>query len=54
MQAQAAGTRLPRGSGAVTAQTGELMPGLAGVGRAEQGRVLDPGVERVRIRNNFV
>jgi hypothetical protein len=33
----------------VTAQPGELPPGLAAVGRAEQGGVLDPGVDGVGV-----
>ena len=33
----------------MTAQSGELVPGLATVGRAEQGGVFDPGVDGVRV-----
>src|SRR5712692_1082316 len=40
---------LPFGPGAVAAQSGELVPSLRAVGRAEQGSVLHPGVNRVRI-----
>ena len=49
VQAHAAGARLPVRARAVAAQPGQLLPGLAAVGRAEQGRVLDAGVDRVRI-----
>ena len=37
------------GPGAVAAQPGEFLPRLPAIGRAEQGGVLDPGVNRVRI-----
>ena len=36
-------------AGAVAAQAGEFLPGLAAVGRAEQGGVLDSGVDGVGI-----
>ena len=49
MQAHAAGAGLPLGAGAVAAQAGQLVPGLAAVGRAEQGRVLHAGVDGVGI-----
>ena len=49
MQAHPARARRPRGPRAVAAQTGKLLPRLPAVGRAEQGRVFDPGVNRVRI-----
>ena len=49
VQAHAAGARLPLGAGAVAAQAGQLVPGLAAVGRAEQGGVLHAGVDGVRI-----
>ena len=49
VQAHPAGARLPGGPRAVAAQPGELLPGLPAVGRAEQGGVFDPGVDRVRI-----
>ena len=49
VQAHPAGTRLPGGRRGVLAQSGQLLPGLAAVDRAEQGGVLDPGVDRVRI-----
>ena len=45
MQAHPAGARLPARPRAVAAQPGQLLPGLAAVGRAEQGGVLDPGVD---------
>src|SRR5262249_10030262 len=44
MEAHAAGAGHPARAGAVAAQAGQLVPGLATVGRAEQRRVLDPGV----------
>ena len=37
------------GPDAVAAQAGQLLPRLPAVGRAEQGGVLDAGVDRVRI-----
>ena len=49
VQAHPAGARLPVGPGAVAAQSGEFLPGLPAVGRAEQGGVFHPGVDRVRI-----
>ena len=49
VQAHPAGARLPVWPGAVAAQPGEFLPGLPAVGRAEQGGVFDPGVDRVRI-----
>ena len=49
VQAHAAGARLPVGTGAVAAQAGQLLPGLAAVGRAEERRVFDAGVDRVGI-----
>src|SRR5262249_3778411 len=41
--------RLPRRGRVVAAQTGKLLPRLAAVGRAEERRVLNPGVDRIRI-----
>ena len=35
------------GPGSVTAQSGEFVPGLAAVGRAEQRGVFDSGIDRV-------
>ena len=49
VQAHPAGARLPVRPGAVAAQAGQLCPGLAAVGRAEQRGVLHPGVDGVRI-----
>ena len=49
VQAHAARARLPVRTGAVAAQPGEFLPGLAAVGRAEQGGVFHSGVDRVRI-----
>ena len=49
VQAQAAGAGLPVRPGAVLAQAGQLVPRRAAVGRAEEGRVLDAGVDRVGI-----
>src|SRR5262249_26798268 len=49
VQAHPAGARLPFGTRAVTAQAGEFLPALATVARAEQGGVLDPGVDGIRI-----
>ena len=49
VQAHPAGARLPGGRRAVAAQSGELLPRLAAVGRAEQGGVFHPGVDGVRI-----
>ena len=49
VQAHPAGARLPARPRAVAAQSGQLLPGLAAVGRAEQGGVFHPGVDRVRI-----
>ena len=49
VQAHPAGARLPVRPRAVAAQPGELLPRLPAVGRAEQGGVLHPGVDRVRI-----
>src|SRR5919197_5245400 len=50
MQAHAAGPWLPARPCAVAPQPGQLAPGLAAVGGAEQCRILDSGVNRVRIR----
>jgi hypothetical protein len=41
--------RLPLGTRLVATQAGELLPALPAIGRAEQRRVLDPGVQRVRV-----
>src|SRR5258708_34764028 len=45
VQAHPARARLPFGAGAVTAQAGQLVPVLRAVGRAEDGGVLDSGVD---------
>ena len=49
VQAHAAGAGRPLRAGAVAAQAGQLVPGLAAVGRAKDRRVFDAGVDRVRI-----
>src|ERR1019366_8168932 len=49
VQAHAARSRLPFGTGAVPAQAGEFLPVLATVGRAEDGGIFDAGVNRARI-----
>src|SRR6185436_1137120 len=49
MQAQPTRPRLPAGPRAVAAQSGKLLPRLPAVGRAEQGRVFNAGVDSVRI-----
>ncbi len=49
MQAHPAGPGLPRRTGAVAAQTGELLPAPAAVDRAEERGVLHPGVDRVGV-----
>src|SRR5216117_3250770 len=46
VQAHPTGAWLPAGPGAVTAQSGEFVPRLAAVGRAEQSGVLHSGVDR--------
>ena len=50
VQAHAARARLPRGAGAVLAQAGQFLPGLAAVGGLEQRGVLDAGIDRVGSR----
>ena len=49
VQAHSAGAGLPVGSRAVAAQSGEFLPDLAAVGRAENRGVFHAGVDRVRI-----
>src|SRR5207248_9988135 len=49
VQAQAARARLPLGPGAMPAQAGEFLPILSAIGRAEQGGVFNPGINRIRI-----
>ena len=49
VQAHSAGARLPVWPRAVAAQSGQLLPRLSAVGRAEQGGVFNAGVDRVRI-----
>src|SRR6266550_2104031 len=51
MEAHAAGARRPVGRGAVLAQGGELAPGLATVGRTEEGRIFGARVDGVRVRD---
>ena len=50
VQAHAARARLPLGAGAVAAQSGEFLPVLAAVGRAEQRRIFHAGVTPCRDR----
>ena len=49
MQAHPSGARLPFGSRAVAAQSGEFMPRLAAVSRAKNRGVFHAGVDRVRV-----
>ena len=49
VQAHAARAGLPVGAGAVAAQAGELLPGFAAVGGAEQRRVFHARVDRVGV-----
>src|ERR1035437_10793140 len=49
VQTHAACARLPLRAGAVAAQSGEFLPVLAAIGRAEQGGVFDSSVDRVGI-----
>src|SRR5438105_15619570 len=49
MQTHTAGARRPVGRRLVLAQAGKLLPALAAVGGAEDGGVLDPGIDRVRV-----
>ena len=50
VQAHAAGAGLPVRPGAVTAQSGKLVPCLPAVGGTEQCGIFNAGVNRVRIR----
>src|SRR6185369_15964658 len=49
VQAHAARAGLPLRTGAVTTETGQFMPSLAAVLRAEQRGIFDARVDRVRI-----
>src|SRR5438270_4960501 len=49
MQAEASGARRPGGAGRMLTQPGQLVPGLPGVGRLEQGGVFDARIDRVGI-----
>ena len=49
VQAHAAGARLTTRPRAVAAQSGEFLPGLAAVRRAEQGGVFNAGIDGIRI-----
>src|SRR5690349_3562853 len=49
MQAHSSGARLPLRARLVIAQARQLLPMLPAVNRAEHGRVLDPGIDGVRI-----
>src|SRR5207237_3951028 len=49
VEAHPACSRLPRGPGAMAAQSGQLLPGLPAVARAKQGGIFDPREDRVRI-----
>ena len=54
VQAQPAGARLPMRSRAVAAQSGQLLPVSAAVGRAEHRGVLNAGVDGVRIGQRWL
>ena len=54
VQAHPAGARLPARARAMAAQAGQLRPGLAAVGRAEEGRVLDAGIDGVGVRRRWL
>src|SRR5262250_272856 len=49
VKAQAPGARLPFRATAMSAQPGQFLPTLSGVGRAEQGRIFNPGIHSVGI-----
>src|SRR5678815_2035731 len=49
VQAETTGTRRPLWPRAVAAQSGQLVPVLTAVGRAEQRGILDAGIGRIRI-----
>ena len=49
VQAEAAGARLPRRAGRVTAETRQFLPALAAVRRAKQRGVLNARVNRIGI-----
>ena len=49
VQTHAAGAGLPLRTGAVAAQAGEFVPGLAAVGRAEQRGVFHSGIDGVGV-----
>src|SRR5882724_11556904 len=49
MQAKAACAWLPARSCAVAAQSREFLPGLSAVRRAEQGSILNPGINCIGI-----
>ena len=50
VQAHSTGTRLPARARLMAAQAGQFLPCAAAIGRAEQGRILDAGVDHVGIR----
>src|SRR5208282_1077065 len=54
VQAHAARTRLPHGSGAVAAQAGEFLPVFAAIGGAEQCGIFHAGVDRVGIGERWL
>src|SRR5207247_216785 len=54
VQAHAARTRLPLRTSAVPSQPREFLPVLAAIGRAEQRRILDSGVGRIRIGERWL
>src|SRR5712691_5813241 len=49
VQAKSAGARRPAGRGLVGPEARQLVPGLAGIARLEDGRVLDSRIDRVGI-----
>src|SRR5262245_12221669 len=53
VQAHSTGPWLPFGSRAVAAQSGEFMPGLCAVGRAEQGSILYAGIDGIWISQGW-
>ena len=54
VQAHPARARLPLRTGAMAAQPGKFLPGLAAIGGAENRRVFHPGINRIRIRKRWL
>ena len=54
VQAHPSSAGLPLRSGAVTAQAGEFLPVLPAIGRLEQRRIFDPGVNGVGIGERWL